>query len=193
MARSGRLKRPKLAGAAHWQLNNALHSLHAYALYPSLSSLERALRANGVPYASRTTIHNAFSGTRLPTPAVAGGLTVVMAQQAPYAVEGAVDKACLIVNELWKWADKEDREGVGHEQTDTEAEAEAARSGDSTAVAVTRVGLPPAVHRALPSAEDSELFSTERVLAEPERFTTWLASKDFLLVYAEVALRSLFR
>ncbi|MCX4657566.1 hypothetical protein OG249_37550 [Streptomyces microflavus] len=208
MARTGRLRKPVLVGEAHQALNDALHQLHAYARYPSLTSLVDALASNGVERASRSTIHNAFSSTRLPRVDLVDGLVVEMAGRVRHATEEKIDKACNLFDNLWFLADREDRERVRPQEMaqEEEQEEEAADAPTYPAIPVTRAELSPVlIGFTPPTPRDVErvtnrrlrdlLPKTSRRFSGIDTVTVLLAAGDasIALEACRIALSDLFR
>lgn len=80
MGRPGVFRKPELDGYEHREFNNALHRLHLLAGRPSLTTMARELQAAGM---SRSSIHDAFSSTRLPQWHVVDALLEILASRAP--------------------------------------------------------------------------------------------------------------
>lgn len=162
MARAGRLRKPVLTGEAHQALNEALHQLHAYARYPSLSSLETALEGNGVRRASRATIHNAFSSVRLPRVDLVDALAVELARQVRNVEEEAIDQVGNIFDNLWFLADLEDRERTRPEEMSSEAGTGDVPDSQMPVLATAEL-LPVSVQRSVPNILDVERVTTGRL------------------------------
>ncbi|MFB7187274.1 hypothetical protein ACFC0C_36790 [Streptomyces sp. NPDC056178] len=75
-----RLKRPDLPFGPLRDLNNALHDLHQRAGLPSVRDLTRSV---GAGVASRSRIHDAFTGSRLPSWGLVQLLARALAQTVP--------------------------------------------------------------------------------------------------------------
>ncbi|MFD3378950.1 MULTISPECIES: hypothetical protein [unclassified Streptomyces] len=168
MARAGRLRKPELTGQAHRALNDALHQLHAYAKYPPLTSLEKALAQTGVPYASRATIHNAFSSTRLPRVGLVDALVVELASRVRNTDPEKIDAVSIAFDNLWFLADSEDRQ----RQAQASKMADSTESGPSADESNSgAAGLPALTHApstiALPSAEQPDMSVRLRLLDPP--------------------------
>ncbi|WP_329239673.1 hypothetical protein OHB07_38780 (plasmid) [Streptomyces sp. NBC_00111] len=190
MARAGRLRKPMLTGEAHQALNEALHQLHAYARYPSLSSLETALEGNGVRRASRATIHNAFSSARLPRVDLVDALAVELARQVRNVEEGAIDKVGNIFDNLWFLADLEDRERSRPEEMSSEA-----GTGDvpdsQMPILPTAELLPVSIQRSVPDVLDVERVTTGRLRTLFPKRTWSLLDKEDLLFACRHAIVTL--
>ncbi|MGW1876342.1 hypothetical protein [Streptomyces sp. NPDC001975] len=149
MARAGRLKKPVLTGEAHRALNDALHQLHAYAKYPTLTSMEEALQGNGVRLASRATIHNAFSSTRLPRVDLVDALAVDLSARIRNVEPETIDKVSIMFDNLWFLADIEDRE-QDDQRKDMTADASTDETPDREVPARVPELLPAPAREALP-------------------------------------------
>ncbi|WP_333771285.1 PP2C family protein-serine/threonine phosphatase [Streptomyces sp. IBSBF 2435] len=80
---------------AHRELNAALHRLHLLAGRPSLAEIAQALKGSGV---SRSTIHDAFCGRRLPKWKVIDALVEILSSQAP---GGRPEEDQKVLYEVW--------------------------------------------------------------------------------------------
>ncbi|MFJ1954631.1 hypothetical protein ACIOGT_25775 [Streptomyces microflavus] len=107
------MQKPELSPGAHSALNDALHRLHQLAKYPSLNSMAAALTAREVNDASRTTIYNAFSSSRLPMPGLVDAVVVELASRVRNVTPEQIDAACVGFDNLWFLADFEDRHRMG--------------------------------------------------------------------------------
>ncbi|WP_330289862.1 hypothetical protein [Streptomyces sp. NBC_00576] len=171
MARAGRLKKPELTGQAHRALNDALHQLHAYAKYPPLTSLEGALAQTGVPYASRATIHNAFSSTRLPRVGLVDALAVELASRVRNTDPEKIDAVSIAFDNLWFLADLEDRQhqAGAEKMADSTESSPSADEGNSGAASLPALTLAPSTTIALPSAEQPDMSVRLRLLDVPDQ------------------------
>ncbi|MFB6555912.1 hypothetical protein [Streptomyces sp. NPDC056405] len=177
------MQKPELSLGAHSALNDALHRLHRLAKYPSLNSMAAALAARKVNDASRTTIYNAFSSSRLPMPGLVDAVVVELASRVRNVTPEQIDAACVGFDNLWFLADFEDRHGKGETARTDEDErvsADGPAEGDRLPV-VWRAGQTVLVPRA---GFESLLDSNVRLrgLSEPslQRLSKMLKDPDYM-------------
>ncbi|MFJ4836198.1 hypothetical protein ACIP79_40860 [Streptomyces sp. NPDC088747] len=82
MGKPGVLKRPSLESGPLKDLNDALHVLHLLAGRPSISQMHAALTEDARKIISRSTLHNALTGTYLPRRDTIDALVEVLGSRA---------------------------------------------------------------------------------------------------------------
>ncbi|MFJ9608513.1 hypothetical protein ACIRS1_19470 [Kitasatospora sp. NPDC101176] len=115
MGQPGHLRQPDLPPGPHRTLNEALHQLHFYARYPSLTSIRVGLgkiddprkrpdpdRETYVP--SRTTVYNAFSSDRLPAWDFTNALGYYLAGRVHGVTPEQVHQASTVIDNLCRVA-----------------------------------------------------------------------------------------
>jgi len=117
MGRAGQFRKPELAGA-HQELNAALHRLHLLAGLPSLAEVARVLKGAGI---SRSTVHDAFCGQRLPKWRVVDALVEVLSSQAP---GGRPQEDQKVLHEVWLRAAQENAEREARARSGSRPESE---------------------------------------------------------------------
>ncbi|WP_046733708.1 hypothetical protein [Streptomyces humi] len=169
MARAGRLKKPILTAEAHRALNNAPHQLHVYAKYPTLTSMEDTLEGDRVPLASRATIHNAFSSTRLPRVGLVDALAVDLAARIRNVEPEMIDKVSVIFDNLWFLADIEDRQREDDQSEEMTQDVSWDAAPDSAARADAPELLPALARPASAAPMGTPLDLSVRLRLQPDQ------------------------
>ncbi|QIB49478.1 hypothetical protein [Streptomyces aureoverticillatus] len=169
MGKPGALRKPSLPGRPwHREFNEALHRLHLRAGCPSLTEMAGALKGAGI---SRSTIHGAFSSTRLPRWQVVDGLIGCLYPRARWL--GSEQEVLHPLTELWQRAMREsqmDFQELAH------AAAELQGDLDRHAIAREELALRDELSNLQGALRDTGQVTTEQV----ERIDAALRQADIL-------------